>query len=336
MIVDSIATEKKGLWGRAYVDGAHETAAGYMVGDQWLREIPVQLHKVGVPVVYDDAPALFPDGYPMTDCALYYGWRTEKAVGPFAQPEFRFSRGAVAVHIHSFSAMTLRDPNANWVAPLLAHGAAATLGNVYEPYLQFTAHLNIFNDRLLHGFTFAESAYSSIEVLSWMSVMVGDPLYRPYASWLQLEAAADSGKTDSWKMYHDFAVQNFSSSSAQYRSLARQAASRARNCPMIEDLGLMEAADGNLPSATSYFGQARTCYSNRDDILRVVLEEADTWNKLKKPKRGIDMLRSALRVAGDAPAAPLLRNMEQELRGVAATPSPRAKPTLTPRVRVKF
>jgi len=135
-------------------------------------------------------------------------------------------------------------------------------------------------------------------------------------------------------MYHDFAVQNFSSASAQYRSLARQAASRARNCPMIEDLGLMEAADGNLPSATNYFGQARTCYSNRDDILRVVLEEADAWNKLKKPKREIDLLRSALRIAGDAPAAALLRNMEQQLRGVAATPSPSAKPT--PRVRVRF
>jgi uncharacterized protein (TIGR03790 family) len=334
MIVDSIATEKKGLWGRAYVDGAHETAPGYAVGDQWLREILVQLHKVGVPVVYDDTPALFPNRYPMTDCALYYGWRTEKVTGPFAQPEFRFSRGAVAVHIHSFSAMTLRDPNVFWVAPLLTRGAAATLGNVYEPYLQMTAHLNIFNDRLLHGFTFAESAYSSIEVVSWMSVMVGDPLYRPYASWLQLEAAADSGKTDSWKMYHEFAVRNFSSTPAQYRSLARQAASRTRNCPMIEDLGLMEASDGNLASATNYFGQARTCYSNRDDILRVVIEEAEAWNKLKKPKRGIDLLRSALRIAGDAPAAPLLRALEQELRGVAGTPSPSAKPT--PRVRVRF
>jgi hypothetical protein len=103
---------------------------------------------------------------------------------------------------------------------------------------------------------------------------------------------------------------------------------------MIEDLGLMEVGDGNLATATSYFGQARTCYSSRDDILRVVMEEADAWNKLKKPKRGIDLLRSALRVAGDAPAAPLLRNMEQELRGIAATPSPSAKPT--PRVRVRF
>jgi uncharacterized protein (TIGR03790 family) len=332
MIVDSIAAEKRGLWGRAYVDGAHETAPGYVLGDQWLAEIAVQLRKVGVPVVYDNTPAVFPDGYPMTDCALYYGWRTEKAAGPFAQPEFRFSPGAVAVHIHSFSAMTLRDPNANWVGPLLSHGAAASLGNVYEPYLQFTAHLNIFNDRLLHGFTFAESAYSSIDVLSWMSVMVGDPLYRPYASWLRIETGGDSGKRDSWKMYHDFAVQNFSIPAAQYRSLARQAASRTHNCPMMEDLGLMEVADGNLAAATSYFGQARTCYSNRDDILRVVMEEADAWNKLKKPGRGIDLIRSALRIAGDAPAAPLLRNIEQELRGVTATPS--AKPT--PRVRVRF
>ncbi|HET9856501.1 MAG TPA: TIGR03790 family protein [Chthoniobacterales bacterium] len=334
MIVDSIAAEKKGLWGRAYVDGAHETAAGYALGDQWLGEIAVQLHKVGVPVIYDNIPALFPEGYPMTDCALYYGWRTEKAVGPFAQPDFRFSRGAVAVHIHSFSAMTLRDPNAFWVAPLLEHGAAATLGNVYEPYLQFTAHLNIFNDHLLHGFTFAESAYSSIAVVSWMSVMVGDPLYRPYASWLQLEAVTDSGKTDSWKMYHDFAIQNFSNASAQYRPLARQAALRARNCPMIEDLGLMEAADGNFASAANYLAQAHVCYSTRDDILRVILEEADAWNKLKKPKRGIELLRTALRVSGNAPAAPLLRSKEQELRGALTTPTP--GPRATPRVRVRF
>ena len=334
MIVDSIAVEKKGLWGRAYVDGAHETAAGYALGDQWLAEIPVQLHKVGVPVVYDNSPAIFPDGYPMTDCALYYGWRAEKAAGPFLQPDFRFSPGAIAVHIHSFSAMTLRDPNAAWVAPLLSHGAAASVGNVYEPYLQFTAHLNILNDRLLHGFTFAESAYSSIDVLSWMSVMVGDPLYRPYASWLQIDAAASSAKTNSWKMYHDFAVHNFSNESAQYRSLARPAASRAHNCPMIEDLGLMEIGDGNLAVATSYFGEARLCYSNRDDILRVVIEEADAWSKLSKPKRGIDLLRSTLRVAGDAPAAPLLRNLESYIAASIATPTP--SPKAKPRVRVRF
>jgi uncharacterized protein (TIGR03790 family) len=334
MITDSIATEKRGLWGRAYVDGANNRTPGYATGEEWLDDIPKQLHKVGVPVVYDNSPELFPVGYPMTDCALYYGWRADNATGPFAQPDFQFSRGAVAVHIHSFSAATLRNPSGNWAAPLLERGAAATVGNVYEPYLQMTSHLNILNDRLLHGFTFAESAYSSIEVLSWMSVMVGDPLYRPFGAWLQIDSSGDSSKTDVWKMYHDFAARNFSNETAQYRSAARQAAFRARNCPMLEDLGLMEAADGNFAAASTYLGQAHGCYSTRDDILRVILEEADAWNKLKKPKRALDLLRTALRVSGNAPAAPLLRKMEQEIGGAAATPAP--KKSGTPRVRVRF
>jgi hypothetical protein len=196
------------------------------------------------------------------------------------------------------------------------------MGNVFEPYLQLTSHLDIFNERLLHGFTFAESAYMSIQGLSWMSVMVGDPLYRPYLGWTQIETPRDYARgASNWKSYHDFAAKNFAES-AEYRSLARQTASRTRNCPMMEDLGLMEASDGKFTAATSYFGQARSCYSVRDDLLRVIMEEATAWNKLKNPKRGLDLLRAALRVAGDAPSAPLLKAREQEMRGVPARPNP--------------
>jgi uncharacterized protein (TIGR03790 family) len=333
MVVDSIAAEKNGLWGRAYVDSVHGPSAGYEIGDQWLEEIPNQLHKVGIPVVYHSPiPGIFPEGYPMTDCALYYGWYYPNLAGPFTNPGFRFVPGAIAMHIHSFSAGTLRDPNVNWVGPLVTRGAAASVGNVYEPYLQLTTHPDILNDRLLHGFTFAESAYSATEALSWMGVMVGDPLYRPYSNWIQIDN--ESVKPSSWKFYHDFAVRNFSNNPAQYRSRARQAAARARNCPMIEDIGLMEAGDGDFAAATSYFGQARSCYSTREDLLRVIIEEADAWNSLKKPKRGLDLLRTALRIAGDAPAAPLLKQLEQNLRG--GSPLPAASATPTPRVRIKF
>ncbi len=334
MIVDSISAEKNGLWGRAYVDSAHAPSAGYEIGDRWLSEIPPELHKVGIPVVFHSpVPGLFPEGYPMSDCALYYGWYSQNVFGPFTRPDFHFVPGAIAVHIYSFSAGTLRDRNANWVGPLLSHGAAASVGNVYEPYLQLTTDPSILNDRLLHGFTFAESAYSATDALSWMGVMVGDPLYRPYLNWIQI----DSGplKPSNWKSYHDYAARNFSDNAAQYRSAARQAASRARNCPMIEDLGLMEAGDGHFAAATSLFGQARTCYSTRDDILRVIMEEANVWNKLNKPKRGLDLVRTALRIAGDAPAAPVLRQVEDELRGQPA-PSPGSSATPTPKVRIKF
>jgi uncharacterized protein (TIGR03790 family) len=323
MIVDSIAAEKNGLWGRAYVDQAKNTTPGFEVGDKWLEEITGQLHKVGVPVVEDDAPAVFATGFPMSDCALYYGWYAGSVTGPFTQSDFRFVPGAVAVHIHSFSAATLRDPNANWVAPLLTKGAAASLGNVYEPYLQLTANLNIFNDRLLHGFTLAESAYMSYRGISWMAVVVGDPLYRPYASWSQLDSKKDVSKTASaWKMYHDFAVENSGKPDAEYRTIARKAASRLANCPMLEDIGLMVAHDGNWADAASYFQQVRACYSKRDDLLRAVLEEANAWVKQENPKQALALIRNALRIISDGPTADLLRQMERELSPPTPTASP--------------
>ena len=68
--------------------------------------------------------------------------------------------------------------------------------------------------------------------------MVGDPLYRPYASWLQLDPKRTPAPAVSdWKMYHEFAVQNASTEPADFRKLALQAATRARNGSMIEDLG---------------------------------------------------------------------------------------------------
>ncbi|MEY2438911.1 MAG: hypothetical protein QOI34_296 [Verrucomicrobiota bacterium] len=319
MITDAIAAEKNGLWGRAYVDGSHRTAPGSEVADKWMADIVRELHKVGIPVIFDDLPAVFPDGFPMSDCALYYGWYAGGVTGPFNQPDFHFVPGAVAVHIHSFSASTLRDPNAGWVAPLIARGAAASTGNVYEPYLQLTPHLDVLNDRLLHGFTFGESAYMSIQALSWMSVMVGDPLYRPFSSWLQIDAARDTTRVgQEWKMYHEFAVKNGSRPVPEYRSLARQTASRARNGAMLEDLGLMELGEGNLSGAINYFQQARASYTKRDDILRVVLEQADALVKDKKVRRATDLIRSVLRVVPDAPASALLRKLERD----ATSPTP--------------
>jgi uncharacterized protein (TIGR03790 family) len=323
MITDAVQTEKTGLWGRAYVDGAHNSTGGLGVGDQWLAEVRDQLHKVGVPVIYDDTPEIFPNTYPMTDCALYFGWYAGGVSGPFTQPDFQFTPGAVAVHIHSFSANTLHDENANWAGPLLTKGAAATIGNVYEPYLQLTAHLNVFNDRLVHGFTFAESAYMAMQTLSWMSVMVGDPLYRPYAAWLQLDEKKEAEKAASdWRAYHNFAVKNSAVPAAEYRAAGKPFAARSRNAPMLEDLGLLEAGAGNYVGASGCFDLARATYTKRDDILRTVLHEADALAKQNKAKRAVELLQSVLRVVPNAPASALLKKMETDLRG--------AKPATTP------
>ncbi len=323
MITDSIAAERNGLWGRAYIDGAHNTAGGLEVGDRWLSDVREQLRKSGVPVVYDDDPAIFPRGYPMSGCSLYYGWYAGAVTGPFTDRDFHFVPGAVAVHIHSFSASTLRDPNANWAAPLVTKGAAATLGNVYEPFLQLTAHLDIFNDRLLHGFTFAESAAMATPALSWQTVAIGDPLYRPFASWLQLDAKRDSDKSAAdWRAYHDFATKNSGRPAGELTNAAMQFALRTHNAPMLEDIGL-QTRDANAAAALRCFSEARTIYATRDDILRVVLEEGATWLKQSKPKRALDLVRSVNRIASDAPAAPLLKHIEQEALGALSAASKR-------------
>src|SRR3954447_26184207 len=325
MITDAVQTEKTGLWGRAYIDGAHNSAGGLDVGDHWLAAVRDQLHKVGVPLIYEDTPEIFTTNYPMTDCALYYGWYAGTMAGPFTQPDFQFVPGAVAIHIHSFSASTLHDEKANWAGPLLTKGAAATIGNVYEPYLQLTAHLNVFNDRLLHGFTFAESAYMSVQTISWMSVMVGDPLYRPYGAWLSIDAKPPAEKPPSdWSAYHEFAVKNAALPAVEYRKAGTQFAARTRNAVMLEDLGLLEAAAQNYAGATGCFDIARTTYTKRDDILRTVLHESDALAKQNKAKRGVELIRSVLRVISDAPAVPLLKKMETDLRG--ARPAPPAGP----------
>jgi uncharacterized protein (TIGR03790 family) len=324
MITDALEAEKNGLWGRAYIDGAHNSGSGLALGDQWLAAIRDQLHKVGVPLIYDDAPEIFPNNYPMTDCALYYGWYAGTVSGPFTQADFQFVPGAIAVHIHSFSAATLHDEKANWAGPLVTKGAAATLGNVYEPYLQLTAHLNVFNDRLIHGFTFAESAYMAMPTVSWMSVMIGDPLYRPYATWLALEdkRGAETSTSD-WKAYHEFAVKNAALSAADFRAAAKPFGIRAQNALMLEDIGLLEAEAQNYAGAAGCFDFARTTYSKRDDILRTVLHEAEVFGKQNKAKRGIDLIRTVLRIVPDAPASSLLKKLEMELAATKPATAPR-------------
>ena len=75
MITDCNRRRRRhGLWGRAYVDGAHHTGGGLADGDEWLQTVVNDLRQVGVPVVYDQKPETFPAGFPMNDCALYYGW----------------------------------------------------------------------------------------------------------------------------------------------------------------------------------------------------------------------------------------------------------------------
>jgi uncharacterized protein (TIGR03790 family) len=183
MIDDAVSVERGELTGRAYVDarGISDPASGYFPADQALDHAAEALRKAGFETSLDNQPPTVPVNTPWDHAALYFGWYTEHCAGPFLQPGFRFRPGAIAYHIHSFSATTLRSGERQWAGPLIAKGAAATMGCVYEPYVSFTPNVEIFVNSLLSGLSFGEAAYKSQPVLSWMVTMVGDPLYRPFA-----------------------------------------------------------------------------------------------------------------------------------------------------------
>jgi uncharacterized protein (TIGR03790 family) len=199
IIDDTLAAETHRLAGEAVIDsrGLTDPKNPYTLGDAWLRKSRELLAADGWTVAFDDRPKTLPATDPVNHVALYLGWYTTNADGPWTTPPDRFVPGAIAYHLHSFSAATVRSTTNNWVGPLLQHGVAATMGAVYEPYLGLTPRLDVFTRRLLDGDSFAEAAYASQLGLSWMITVVGDPLYRPFQ--LPIEealAAAGPGPSD--------------------------------------------------------------------------------------------------------------------------------------------
>jgi uncharacterized protein (TIGR03790 family) len=200
MIQDAVEVEKTELTGRAFFDlrSIEKKEDPYRLGDEWIERAALLFQARGFEVEIDRRPDVAPKEAPWDQIAFYAGWYTGSFQGPFELPTARFRRGAIAYHIHSFSAETVRSESRNWVGPLLSHGATATMGAVYEPYLRFTPDISLFVSALLSGLSFAEAAYQSQLSLSWMVTFVGDPLYRPFPRnfYENLDAAQTSGSPD--------------------------------------------------------------------------------------------------------------------------------------------
>jgi len=193
----------------------------------------------------------------MTDVAAYAGWYSPNLVGPFVRPDFRFKPGAVAYHIHSWSGSSVRTRTAYWVGPLLAKGAAATMGNVFEPYLGLTPRIDIFFRRLLDGAPFLEAGYYSEPVLSWQTTFVGDPLYRPFAVSLdeQIQRLQTDQKPDvEWAWLRKINLMIAQGDSTNAEELCRGKADALHSAVLYEKLGdILHAAhheDGAIKAYT--------------------------------------------------------------------------------------
>ncbi len=330
MILDSLAAEKNGLWGRCYLDGRGIAPnSGPMIeGDQWIDRIAADRAPYFLPTVADHESAMFPTAYPMNETAMYFGWYSQDVAGPFTREDFHFVPGAVAVHIHSFSATTLRDPLHYWVGPLVNKGAAASLGNVYEPYLTLTTHLDVFADRLFDGFTLAESAWAATPGFSWMNTVVGDPLYRPGLYWKNQEFSLDGPAPTAGEpaavvegRAYWLGAQIWRSKGAQAGIAAlEKSAARLHSGRIYEGLALLLAnGTSDVGLARHAFEQAARSYNDPSDAIRVVLDEARFLARNNRKPEAVQLLTASQHKYAGKPAVPALDEALTQIAGAALT-----------------
>ncbi len=310
MVLDGLRVEREGLWGFGYIDLRSIKTGPYGLGDQSIRIAGESMRRAGIPVLSDDLPETIQAGFPVTDAAAYYGWYSGSIDGPFAEPSFRFLPGAVACHLHSFSASTLGDPAQGWTGPLVRHGAAASIGNVYEPYIGFTTNFGIFAWSLLAGHNLAESYYAAQPVLSWMTILVGDPLYRPYLGLLGWERDSHTspgvsatrsqkwGKNphDPWRDYRRIVLAHRGSTLEAASDLSHRARETHESL-YLEGLGAAQSDAGQLTKAEASFNAAASLTKDPDTAFRILLERARTLEKEGKPARGAALLSKEISLA---------------------------------------
>lgn len=315
LVDDALAAEATGLYGKAYIDLALKNEPGYKVGEDWLIAAARSLELKGVPVMVDSLASTLPINFPMGDCAYYLGWYVQSADGPFLNPKFKFRRGAVACHIHSFSATTLRTTKDYWCGPLLAKGACAVLGNTWEPYLQLTAHLDKFTDGLLAGRNLGEAAWGATPVLSWMNIVLGDPLYRPFPPVpVTVEKTVDAD----YKALR-LALARWGKDGPANEELMKnlkRAGQSLKSGPIFEFMALHSQAGTDTPEleANEWFKLALANYSAVPDKIRILLQQADARRREGTNKPAIKILEKVIEDYPGVPETEAARAWLQQLK----------------------
>lgn len=302
MISDPVEVERSGgLWGWTVVD----QGGPYAQGDEWFTQVAMQARRMGQPVFHEKTKALLPAAYPlMQDVAVYFGWYHHRAKGVF-HPEnhagFRFRPGAVACHLHSYNGVNIKHPEI-WVGALLQRGAAVTAGNVEEPTLGLCLHYHVFFDRLLKGYTVAEAALMATPATSWQGVVLGDPLYRPYAA--RREAKIPSNAYTQW-------AEMFRRASGQRAGLVSTVRSQMGNRhagQWLEMLGCHLLGQEFYADAAEYFGMASRASREERDVLRNRLLRISCMQKGGEPRYAREQMVACLAETRTSPFRAAVEN----------------------------
>ena len=165
-------------------------SSGDEQGNDWLRTAALKLPADRV--VLDETEKVLLN---LTDVIGYASWGSNDKNRKQRNLGFKWLPGAIATEFVSTDGRTFTRPPDSWnigpwsdkrtwfanspqtmTADFIHEGATGASGHVAEPYLTFTPRPDYLLPAYFAGRNLAESYYLSIPALSWMNVVIGDPL----------------------------------------------------------------------------------------------------------------------------------------------------------------
>lgn len=168
---------------------------GDTTGDDQLRDTAIRLPKDRV--VFEESTVVL---YGQKNVIGYGGWGSNDKNRKQRRVGFEWLPGAIMTEFVSSNGRTFERPPANWTisswrkedapkwykgspqtltADYIEEGATGASGHVDEPYLRYCPRPDLlFPAYVVQGRNLAESYYLAIPALSWMNIVIGDPLTR--------------------------------------------------------------------------------------------------------------------------------------------------------------
>ena len=178
-----------------------EKSAFTDAGNVWLRQAAERLKALGLSddrVLLDESGAVVTD---QVDVLGYYSWGSNDHAIRQRHFGLKFKPGAIGGMFVSTDGRTFREPPQNWTlanwndqttwfagspqslaGDLIREGITGVSGHVAEPLLGNTIRPDILFPAYVAGFSLAEAFYLAMPSVSWMTVVVGDPLCAPFAN----------------------------------------------------------------------------------------------------------------------------------------------------------
>ena len=190
-------------------------------GNRWLAAAATRLGAMG----HASRVQLDASSQPLTGGAAlgYYSWGSNDAAQTPRRVGVTFVPGALAGWFVGGDARTFTAPPASWsggtrgrpdtfyaggpdalAGDLVRAGATGVGASVADPFLDGAVRPDILFPAYLAGYSLAEAFYLAIPNLSWQTVVIGDPLCRPFAG-PRADAAALDPPLDPVSLFpHEF------------------------------------------------------------------------------------------------------------------------------------